>query len=127
MVHQNHLQPVEAERLLQFPSRRNLGHFSAASSSDTAPSLDGSIESGPLSDLQSDEDEGRKSADHYLQLTAPPLGRQGGASLALQLLEDVQSRDKDPDVWKRVEVGSVSLLSVCYFTLRAFICGVIKR
>lgn len=100
------------ERLPQFPCRQ----FSSASSSDTGPSLDGSIESGALSDLQSDEDEGRRSADHYLQLTAPPLGRQGSASLALQLLEDVQSRDKDPDVWKRIEVGSVGLLSVCYFT-----------
>lgn len=94
----------------QFPSRRNHRHFSSASSSDTRPSLDGSIESGPLSDLQSDEDEGRRSADHYLQLAAPPLGRPGGASLAVRLLEDVRNRDKDPDVWMRVEVG------LCPFT-----------
>lgn len=90
----------------QFPYRRNLSHFSSASSSDFGPSLDGSVESGPLSDLQSDEDEGRRSADRYLQVAAPPLARRGGASVAAQLLEDVQSRDPDPDVWRRMEVGS---------------------
>lgn len=92
----------------QFPYRRNLSQFSSASSSDFGPSLDGSIESGPLSDLQSDEDEGRRSADRYLQVTAPPLARRGGASVAAQLLEDVQSRDANPDVWRRMEVGTSS-------------------
>uniref|UniRef100_A0A674ML43 A-kinase anchoring protein 6 n=1 Tax=Takifugu rubripes TaxID=31033 RepID=A0A674ML43_TAKRU len=88
---------------LPFPYRRNLSQFSSASSSDFGPSLDGSIESGRLSDLQSDEDEGRRSADRYLQVTAPPLARRGGASVAAQLLEDVQSWDTDPDVWRRME------------------------
>lgn len=117
-------QPVKPEHppRHQFPYRRNLSQFSSASSSDFGPSLDGSIESGPLSDLQSDEDEGRRSADRYLQLTAPPLARRGGASVAAQLLEDVQSRDTDPDVWRRMEVGSSGSL----FTVHTFVITLAK-
>ncbi|XP_070699065.1 A-kinase anchor protein 6 [Pempheris klunzingeri] len=86
------------------PYRRNLvSRFSSTSSSDIAPSLDESIESGPLSDLQSEEDEGRRSADRRPQLTAPPVDGQGGASLVHRLLMDIQSQDKDPDVWKKIE------------------------
>ncbi|KAM9340921.1 A-kinase anchor protein 6 [Symphorus nematophorus] len=86
------------------PYRRNLiSRFSSTSSSDIAPSLDESIESGPLSDLLSEEDEGRRSADRRLQLTAPPVDGRGGASMVHQLLEDIQSQDKDPDVWTKIE------------------------
>uniref|UniRef100_A0A668RAQ9 A kinase (PRKA) anchor protein 6 n=1 Tax=Oreochromis aureus TaxID=47969 RepID=A0A668RAQ9_OREAU len=84
--------------------RRNLlGRFSPSSSSDVAPSLDESIESGPLSDLQSEEDEGRRSAEHQLPLTVPPLIGRECTSLVQQLLEDIQSHDKDPDIWKKIE------------------------
>lgn len=97
----------------QLPYRRNLvSRFSSTSSSDIAPSLDESIESGPLSDLQSEEDEGRRSADRRLQLTAPLVEVRGGASLVHQLLEDIQNQDKDPDVWKKIEVWTI-FLSVC--------------
>ncbi|XP_044023569.1 A-kinase anchor protein 6 [Siniperca chuatsi] len=86
------------------PYRRNLvSRLSTTSSSDIAPSLDESIESGPLSDLQSEEDEGRRSADRRLQLTAPSVDVRGGAILVHQLLEDIQSQDKDPNVWKKIE------------------------
>ncbi|XP_040915868.1 A-kinase anchor protein 6 [Toxotes jaculatrix] len=86
------------------PYRRNLvSRFSPTSSSDIAPSVGESIESGPLSDLQSEEDEGRRSADCHLQLTAPLVDRRGGGSLVQQLLEDIQSQDKDPDIWKKIE------------------------
>ncbi|XP_039898841.1 A-kinase anchor protein 6 [Simochromis diagramma] len=84
--------------------RRNLlGRFSPSSSSDVAPSLDESIESGPLSDLQSEEDEGRRSAEHQPLLTLPPLRGRECASLVQQLLEDIHSHDKDPDIWKKIE------------------------
>uniref|UniRef100_A0A3Q3WXX9 Uncharacterized protein n=1 Tax=Mola mola TaxID=94237 RepID=A0A3Q3WXX9_MOLML len=64
----------------QLPYRRNLiSQFSSASSSDVAPSLDDSIESGPLSDLQSDSEEGQMSANRHLRPTAPPVDRRGGA------------------------------------------------
>nr|XP_046268848.1 A-kinase anchor protein 6 isoform X2 [Scatophagus argus] len=83
--------------------RRNLvSRFSPTSSSDIAPSLDESIESGPLSDLQSEDDEGRRSAER-LQPTAPPVDGRGGLSLVQQLLEDIQSQDNDPNVWKKIE------------------------
>ncbi|XP_051239706.1 A-kinase anchor protein 6 isoform X2 [Dicentrarchus labrax] len=86
------------------PYRRNLvSRFSSTSSSDIAPSLDESIESGLLSDLQSEDEEGRRSADRRLQLTVPLMDRRGGASLVQQLLEDIQSQDRDPDVWKKIE------------------------
>ncbi|XP_028422097.1 A-kinase anchor protein 6 [Perca flavescens] len=86
------------------PYRRNLvSRFSSTSSSDIALSLDESIESGPLSDLQSEEDEGRRSAERRLQLTAPPVDMRGGASLVHQLLEDIQSQNKDPAIWEKLE------------------------
>uniref|UniRef100_A0A671VXA7 A kinase (PRKA) anchor protein 6 n=1 Tax=Sparus aurata TaxID=8175 RepID=A0A671VXA7_SPAAU len=88
------------------PYRRNLlSRFSPSSSSDIAPSsLDGSIESGPLSDLQSEDEEGRRSAEvRRPQLMAPLVDGRGGASLVQQLLEDVQSQDRDPDVWRKME------------------------
>ncbi|XP_054651625.1 A-kinase anchor protein 6 isoform X3 [Dunckerocampus dactyliophorus] len=85
------------------PNRQNpLGRFSPASSSDIVPSLDDSIESGPLSELQSEEEDGRGSADHRLQPVTTPLDRRGGASLVRQLLEDIR-QDKNPDVWKTIE------------------------
>ncbi|XP_061843674.1 A-kinase anchor protein 6-like [Nerophis lumbriciformis] len=80
----------------------HLGRYSPASSSDIAPSLDDSIESGPLSELQSEGEDGRKSADRRLRPGASPLDRLGGASLVRRLLEDVP-QDQDSDVWKKIE------------------------
>ncbi|XP_041827319.1 A-kinase anchor protein 6 [Melanotaenia boesemani] len=77
--------------------------FSPTSSSDIAPSLDESIESGPFSDLQSEDDEGRRSADRCLQMTAPLVDGRGCVPLVQQLLEDIQSQDKDPDIWRKIE------------------------
>ncbi|XP_061890626.1 A-kinase anchor protein 6 isoform X2 [Entelurus aequoreus] len=80
----------------------HLGRYSPASSSDIAPSLDDSIESGPLSELQSEGEDGRRSADRRLQPGTSPLDRLGGASLVRRLLEDVH-RDQDSDVWNKIE------------------------
>lgn len=89
--------------------------------------MDESIESGPLSDLQSDEDEGRRSADCRLQLTAPLVDGRGGASLVHQLLEDIQSRDKDPDVWEKIEVGTVSLSVSLFMNYQCFGISLFSR
>lgn len=62
------------------------------------------MESGPFSDLQSDEDEGRRSGDPCLQRTAPLVDGRGCVALVQQLLEDIQSQNKDPDVWIKIEV-----------------------
>uniref|UniRef100_A0A8C7XMU4 A kinase (PRKA) anchor protein 6 n=1 Tax=Oryzias sinensis TaxID=183150 RepID=A0A8C7XMU4_9TELE len=89
---------------MQQPYRRKLARrFSPTSSSDIAPSLDESLESGPFSDLQSDEDEGRRSADPHLQQTAPPVDGSGCVALVQQLLEDIQCQKKDPDMWRKIE------------------------
>lgn len=106
----------------QLPYRRSLfSRFSPTSSSDIAPSVDESLESGPLSDLQSEEDEGRRSVDRCLQLTVPPGVRRGGASMAQQLLEDIQSQDKDPDVWKKIEVRTS-----CLSLSQSLVCSVVS-
>lgn len=111
----------------QLPYRRNLvSRFSSTSSSDIAPSLDESIESGPLSDLQSEEDEGRRSADRRLQLITPPVDMRGGASLVHQLLEDIQNQDNDPAIWKKIEVWNSLLvcltLSLLSYVRQCFRC-----
>ncbi|XP_036067319.1 A-kinase anchor protein 6 isoform X3 [Oryzias melastigma] len=94
----------DAPSPLQHPYRRKLvSRFSPTSSSDIAPSLDESLESGPFSDLQSDEDEGRRSGDPCLQRTAPLVDGRGCVALVQQLLEDIQSQNKDPDVWIKIE------------------------
>ncbi|XP_034418666.1 A-kinase anchor protein 6 [Cyclopterus lumpus] len=88
------------------PYRRNLvSRFSSTSSSDFAPSLDESMESGPLSGLQSEDDDGRRSADRraVAAAPAPPVDARGGATLVQQLLEDIQSQDNDPDIWRKIE------------------------
>lgn len=75
-----------------------------------------SIESGPLSDLQSeDDDEGRRSTDGHTAAApavamAPLVDGRGGASLVQQLLDDVQSHSTDPDVWRKMEVRTHFLL-----------------
>ena len=102
----------------QRPYRQNqVNRFSPTSSSDIAPSLDESIESGPFSDLQSEDDEGRKSADKSLQLTAPPVDEHRCASLVQQLLEDIQNQDKDPNIWRKIEVYLSSILYTSMFWL----------
>lgn len=109
----------------QLPYKRSLASgFRSTSSSDVAPSLDESIDSGPLSDLQSDEDEGRRSAERWLHpAAAPPVDCRGGSTLVHQLLEDMKSQDGDPDAWKKIEVGELFLFersSVCFFSVVVF-------
>ncbi|XP_050989543.1 A-kinase anchor protein 6 isoform X2 [Labeo rohita] len=100
------------------PSR--VGRFSPTSSSDVAPSIDDSIESGPLSDLLS-EDEGARS-------TPESRGRNSSAGrpsapkmifqctpLIQQLLVDIQHQENYHDVWAKIE-GFVSKLDefICW-------------
>ncbi|KAM6973274.1 A-kinase anchor protein 6 [Aplochiton taeniatus] len=99
------------------------GCFSPTSSSDVAPSLDESIESGPLSDLLSEDEagwgaaalEGEGEGRSRLQPAARPVESQGAASLIQQLLQDIQHQDKDPDIWSKIE-GFVTKLDefICW-------------
>ncbi|XP_028294719.1 A-kinase anchor protein 6 isoform X2 [Gouania willdenowi] len=79
------------------------GRFSPASSSDIAPSLDESIESGELSNLLSEDDEGQRSADPIGQQTAPPVDGSGCASLVEKLLEQIQSQGGESQIWDKIE------------------------
>ncbi|KAJ8394258.1 hypothetical protein AAFF_G00048410 [Aldrovandia affinis] len=80
-----------------FPAALGGGRLSPSSSSDVAPSLDDSIESGPLSDLLLSEDEA------YCDYA------EGGGSSGLhkplvqQLLEDIRDQENDQDVWGKIE------------------------
>ncbi|XP_059374523.1 A-kinase anchor protein 6-like isoform X1 [Carassius carassius] len=100
------------------PSR--VGRFSPTSSSDVAPSLDDSIESGPLSDLLS-EDEGARSTPESRGRNistgwpnAPKMMFQC-TPLIQQLLADIQHQENYHDVWAKIE-GFVSKLDefICW-------------
>ncbi|KAK0130558.1 A-kinase anchor protein 6 [Merluccius polli] len=76
----------------------NISRFSPSSSSDIAPSLDESIESGPLSELLSEE-EGRSSGS-----SAPLVASQGTTALVSQLLAGIQLHE--PNIWKKTEANN---------------------
>lgn len=86
------------------------GRFSS-SSSDLAPSLDESIESGPLSDLLSDDEgswsrpESRRVESCVSQPRASRMMLQC-TPLIQQLLEDIQHQENYQDIWGKLEVRS---------------------
>ncbi|XP_069065198.1 A-kinase anchor protein 6 [Pleurodeles waltl] len=97
-----------------FPLRKKqhrLGRVSPSSSSDMAPSLDDSIESGPLSDIFSDEDifvpsPGPKRCDaSSLDHTPNHLGLPTASktSLIQQLVQDIRHQDNYEAVWDKIE------------------------
>lgn len=97
--------------LMLHPYRKpfQAGRFSPTSSSDVAPSLDDSIESGPLSDLLS-EDEGVRSTPESRGRSATG-GRASAPKMILQctpliekLMEDIQHQENYHDVWGKIEV-----------------------
>uniref|UniRef100_A0A3B3XD56 A kinase (PRKA) anchor protein 6 n=1 Tax=Poecilia mexicana TaxID=48701 RepID=A0A3B3XD56_9TELE len=83
------------------PHRQTSVSCFSSSSSDVAPSLEDSIESGPLSDLLSGEEQSRRSVDGSPQLTAPLADGHGCASLMKKLLEDIQ--DQNEGIWVKME------------------------
>uniref|UniRef100_A0AAR2J3F8 A kinase (PRKA) anchor protein 6 n=1 Tax=Pygocentrus nattereri TaxID=42514 RepID=A0AAR2J3F8_PYGNA len=95
------------------------GCFSS-SSSDVAPSLDESIESGPLSDLLSEDEggwsrpESRRAERYGLQPKASRIVLEC-TPLIQQLLEDIQHQDNYQDIWGKIE-GFVSKLDefICW-------------
>ncbi|XP_015205662.2 A-kinase anchor protein 6 isoform X2 [Lepisosteus oculatus] len=88
------------------------GRLSPTSSSDIAPSLDESIESGPLSDLLSEDEVNaadlsvkQKARDLWLvkdpsQAEETSLGR---TALIQQLLDDIQHQENYEDIWEKIE------------------------
>ncbi|KAI1895588.1 hypothetical protein AGOR_G00107790 [Albula goreensis] len=94
-----------------------VGRFSPTSSSDIAPSLDESIESGPLSDLLSEDEaywnatESKRRDKPAWLSKSPEIADTSGLHKPLiqQLLEDIQHQDNDQDIWVKIE-GFVSKL-----------------
>ncbi|TSO25203.1 A-kinase anchor protein 6 [Bagarius yarrelli] len=109
-----------------FSPRPNRKHFSdgrfSTSSSDVAPSVDGSIESGPLSDLVSEDEGGwcasksQKSERITVQPEASRMMLQC-TPLIEQLLEDIQHQENYQDIWEKLE-GFISKLDVFICWLR---------
>ncbi|XP_072896143.1 A-kinase anchor protein 6 isoform X3 [Hemitrygon akajei] len=104
------------------------GTISPTSSSDIAPSLEDSIESGPLSDILSDDEPlvPEASAKHHTirqpsqhWLTKMPKNALNGASsktsLIQQLQEDIQQKQNNSIVWEKIE-GFVNKLDelICW-------------
>ncbi|KAG1946655.1 A-kinase anchor protein [Pimephales promelas] len=111
-----------SDLLLLHPYKKfsRAGRFSPTSSSDMAPSLDDSIESGPLSDLLS-EDEGARSTPESRgrnistgRPIAPKIVFQC-TPLIQQLLADIQHKENYHNVWAKIE-GFVSKLDefICW-------------
>lgn len=88
--------------LHQHPHRQTSVRCFSSSSSDVAPSLEDSIESGPLSDLKSGEEQSRRSVDGSPQLSVPLVDGRGCASLMKKLLDDIQ--DQNEGIWVKMEV-----------------------
>lgn len=86
----------------KFSSRRQLLRrlSPSSSSSDAALSLDGSLESGPIGELQSEEEEAG-TVDRGV--TAPPMDRAGRDALIQKLLLHLQRQEQEPHVWRRME------------------------
>ncbi|XP_047013641.1 A-kinase anchor protein 6 isoform X2 [Ictalurus punctatus] len=107
-----------------FSPRPNRKHFStgriSSSSSDVAPSVDESIESGPLSDLVSEDESGwcaPKSRQAERITVQPEASRMvlQCTPLIEQLLEDIQHQENYQDIWGKLE-GFVSKLDefICW-------------
>lgn len=73
--------------------------FSPSSSSDAALSLDDSLESGPISELHSEEEVGTVDRG----VTAPPMDRAGRDALIQKLLQHLQRQEQEPHALRRME------------------------
>lgn len=105
----------------QVKKHKKMGRISPSSSSDIVSSLGDSIESGPLSDILSDEDLSmpasciKKYIEGKLERTAAshPTENETSASnksaLIRQLMQDIQHQENYETIWEKIE-GFVSKL-----------------
>uniref|UniRef100_A0A8C3NCY9 A-kinase anchoring protein 6 n=1 Tax=Geospiza parvula TaxID=87175 RepID=A0A8C3NCY9_GEOPR len=105
----------------QTKKHKKRGRISPSSSSDIVSSLGDSIESGPLSDILSDEDLGmpvsciKKYIEEKSERTAAtqPTGNETSPSnksaLIHQLMQDIQHQENYETIWEKIE-GFVSKL-----------------
>lgn len=102
----------------QVKKHKKMGRISPSSSSDIVSSLGDSIESGPLSDILSDEDLSmpasciKKYIEGKLERTAAshPTENETSASnksaLIRQLMQDIQHQENYETIWEKIEVRS---------------------
>uniref|UniRef100_A0A7N4PQS2 A-kinase anchoring protein 6 n=1 Tax=Sarcophilus harrisii TaxID=9305 RepID=A0A7N4PQS2_SARHA len=102
---------------------RRLGRISPSSSSDIASSLGESIESGPLSDILSDEElcmstSGIKKYRAEKSEIAPSSKKNENSAsnktaLIQQLMEDIQHQDNYETIWEKIESFKLNVDSHC--------------
>uniref|UniRef100_A0A669PM43 A-kinase anchor protein 6 n=1 Tax=Phasianus colchicus TaxID=9054 RepID=A0A669PM43_PHACC len=105
----------------QVKKHKKMGRISPSSSSDIVSSLGDSIESGPLSDILSDEDlsmpvsgikkytEGKLERTAATQCTENETSASNKSALIRQLMQDIQHQENYETIWEKIE-GFVSKL-----------------
>ncbi|NXI74390.1 AKAP6 protein, partial [Anseranas semipalmata] len=105
----------------QVKKHKKLGRISPSSSSDIVSSLGDSIESGPLSDILSDEDlsmpvscikkyiEEKSERTAVTQPTENETSASNKSALICQLMQDIQHQENYETIWEKIE-GFVSKL-----------------
>ncbi|OXB66052.1 hypothetical protein ASZ78_001539 [Callipepla squamata] len=105
----------------QVKKHKKMGRISPSSSSDIVSSLGDSIESGPLSDILSDEDlsmpvssikkytEGKSERTAAAQPTENETSASNKSALIRQLMQDIQHQENYETIWEKIE-GFVSKL-----------------
>ncbi|XP_041903530.1 A-kinase anchor protein 6 isoform X3 [Corvus kubaryi] len=105
----------------QTKKHKKRGRISPSSSSDIVSSLGDSIESGPLSDILSDEDlcmpascikkyiEEKSERTAATQLTGNETSPSNKSALIHQLMQDIQHQENYETIWEKIE-GFVSKL-----------------
>uniref|UniRef100_A0A8B9NLW9 A-kinase anchoring protein 6 n=1 Tax=Accipiter nisus TaxID=211598 RepID=A0A8B9NLW9_9AVES len=105
----------------QTKKHKKMGRISPSSSSDIASSLGDSIESGPLSDILSDEDlcmpvscikkyiEEKSERTAVTQPTENDTSASNKSALIHQLMQDIQHQENYETIWEKIE-GFVSKL-----------------
>lgn len=100
----------------QTKRHKKRGRISPSSSSDIVSSLGDSIESGPLSDILSDEDlcmpvscikkyiEEKSERTAATQLTRNETSPSNKSALIHQLMQDIQHQENYETIWEKIEV-----------------------
>lgn len=102
--------------MYQTKKHKKMGRISPSSSSDIASSLGDSIESGPLSDILSDEDlcmpvscikkyiEEKSERTAVTQPTENDTSASNKSALIHQLMQDIQHQENYETIWEKIEV-----------------------
>lgn len=100
----------------QTKKHKKMGRISPSSSSDIVSSLGDSIESGPLSDILSDEDlcmpvscikkyiDDKSGRTAVTQLTENETSASNKSALIHQLMQDIQHQENYETIWEKIEV-----------------------